>query len=182
MHARIFTRKSHLGRCGDDGRCLQAHEVVKLLLKRLALSNPDPEGVAIPSSLLLVESRQMRSDDSRHGDLYVMTGGSHAKDAALDLIVSSSLSQSTLLHSSKSADYVLRKEENVKFAKDLRNAEPLKTSNTQRFIPLVMNQCGRRGTHFQALLLEFPSLLVKRSSGYCLLRGSFAVPPSVALS
>ena len=68
-----------------------------------------------------------------------MAGGSHAKDAALDLMVSSSLSQSTLLHSSKSADYVLRKRENVKFAKDVRNAEPLQTSNTQRFIPLVMN-------------------------------------------
>ncbi len=44
-----------------------------------------------------------------------------------------------------------------------------------------MNQCGRRGPHFHALLLEFASLLVKRSSDYCLLLGPFAVPPTVAL-
>ena len=38
MHAHMFTWQSHyLGRCGGDGRCLQAHEVVKLSLKRLAL-------------------------------------------------------------------------------------------------------------------------------------------------
>ncbi len=125
MHARLFTWQSHLERCGGDGRCLKAHEVVKLSLKRLALSNHDPGGVAIPPSLLLIEPRHLRSDDSRPGDLYVMAGGSHAKDAALDLMVFSSLSQFTLLHSSKSADYVLRKGENVKFVKDLRNAEPL---------------------------------------------------------
>ena len=97
-------------------------------------------------------------------------------------MISSSLSQSTLLQTSKSADYVLRKGENVKFSKDLRNAEPLQLSTTQRFIPLVMNQCGKRGPHFQALLLECASLLVKRSSGCRLLQGPFAVPPSVALS
>ena len=96
--------------------------MVKLSLKRLALSNPDPGGVAIPPRLLLIEPRHLRSDDSRPSDLYVMARGSHAKDAALDLMVSSSLSHSTLLHSSKSADYVLRKGEIVKFAKDLRNA------------------------------------------------------------
>jgi len=33
----------------------------------------------------------------------------------------------------------------------------------------VMNKCGKRGPHFQALLLEFASLLIKRSSGCRLL-------------
>ncbi len=111
-----------------------------------------------------------------------MAGGSHAKDEALDVMVSSSLSQCTLFHSSKSADCVLKKGENTKFAKDLRNAESLQTSDTQRFIPLVMNQCGRRGSHFQSLLLDVASLLVKRSSGCCLLQDPFADPPFVALS
>jgi hypothetical protein len=46
----------------------------------------------------------------------------------------------------------------------------------------VINKCGKRGPHFQALLLEFASLLIKRSSGCRLLQGPFAVPPSVALS
>ena len=155
---------------------------MKLALKRLALSNPDPGGIAIPSALLLIEPRHLRSDDSKPGDLYVMAGGSNAKDAALDLMLSSSLSQSTLLQSSQSADYVLKKGENVNFSKDLRNAEPLQLSTTQRFIPLVMNQCGKRGPHFQAFLLECASLLIKRSSGCRLLQGPFAAPPSVALS
>ena len=77
-----------------------------------------------------------------------MAGGSQAKDTTLNLMIFSSLSQSTLLQTSKSADYVLRKGENVKFSKDLRNAEPLQLSYTQRFIPLVINQCGKRGPHF----------------------------------
>ncbi len=112
----------------------------------------------------------------------MMAGGSQGKDTTLDLMISSFLSQSTLLQTSKSADCVLRKCENEKFSKDLRNAEPLHLSSTERFIPLVMNQCGKRGPHFQALLLEFASLLIKRSSGCRLLQGPFAVPPSVALS
>ncbi len=76
----------------------------------------------------------------------------------------------------------MRLAENIKFNKDLRSVNPLKLSSTQRFIPLVMNQCGRRGPHFDAMLLEHASLLIKRSSGCSLLQGPFAVPPSVALS
>jgi hypothetical protein len=126
----MFTWQSHLGRSGGDGRCLQTLEVVKLSLKRLALSNPDPGGVAIPSNLIIIDPRHLRSDDSRPGDLYVMASWIHAKDVALDLMVSSRLSLSTLLPSSKSANYVLRKGENTKFSKDLRNEEPLQLSAT----------------------------------------------------
>jgi len=68
--------------------------MVKLSLKRLALSNPDPGGIAIPSNLLIIEPRHLRSDDSRPGDLYVMAGGSNAKDVALDLMIFSSLTSS----------------------------------------------------------------------------------------
>ena len=183
MHSRIFSWQSHLGICGGDGRyCLQAHEIVKLSLKRMALSKPDPGGVAIPSNLLLIEPWHLRSDDSRPGDLYVMARGRHAKDATINQMVSSSLSKSTLLHSSKSSDFFLRHGENVKFSKKLRNAEPIQLSATQRFIPLVMNRCGRRGPHFESTLLEFPSLLIKRKSSCCLLQGPFAVPLFVALS
>jgi len=108
LHMRLFTSQSHLGRCRGDGRCFQAHEIVKLSLKRLALSNADPGGVAIPSGQLLIEQRHMRSDDSRPGYLYALAGGLHAKDAAMDLMVSSSLNISTVLHTSKSSDYALR--------------------------------------------------------------------------
>ncbi len=88
-----------------------------LSLKRLALSNPDPRGTAIPSNLLLIEPRHLRSDDSRPGDLYVMVGGRHAKDAAMDLMISSSTSKTTLLNSSKSSDFVLRQAENKRSLK-----------------------------------------------------------------
>jgi hypothetical protein len=87
----------------------------------------------------------------------------------MDLMVTSSLSISTLLHTSKSFDYALRLVENKKFNKDLRNPEHLQHSATQRFIPLVLNQCGKRGPHFEATLREFASLLIKRSSGCSLL-------------
>jgi len=63
--------------------------------------------------------------------------------------------------------------------KELRNTRPIQKSTTQR---LMMNQCGKRGPHFDAALQEFPSLLFKRSAGCCLLQGPFAAPPSVALS
>ena len=135
MHVRVFSWQSHVGRCGGDGRCLQAHEVGKLSLKRLVLSNPDPRGVVIPSNLLLIEPRHLKSDDSRPGDLYVMAGGRHAKNVDMDFMISSSHLNSTLLQSSQSFDFTLRKAENTKFTKDLRNVEPLQLSETQRFIP-----------------------------------------------
>ncbi len=65
LHTRMHTWQSHLGRCGSDGRCLQAHEEVKLAVKRLALCNPNPGGIALPSNLLLIEPIRLRSDDSR---------------------------------------------------------------------------------------------------------------------
>ena len=126
-------------------------------------------GVALPFNLLLIEPRHLRSDTSRLGDLYAIASGHHAKDAAMDLMISSILSKSTLLHTSKSSDCTLRLAENTKFNKDLRSVDPLQLSSTQRYIPLAMNQFGLRGPHFEAMLLEHASLLIKRSSGCSLL-------------
>ena len=109
---------------------MQAHEICKLSLKRLALSNADPSGVAIPSGQLLIEPRHLRSDDSRPGDLYAVAGGLHAKDATMDLMVTLNLGKSTLLHASKSSDYALKLDGNKKFTGDLRNVEPLQLSAT----------------------------------------------------
>ena len=50
LHTRIFSWKSHMGRCGGDGRRTQAREVVKMAIKRLALCNHYPGGIAIPSN------------------------------------------------------------------------------------------------------------------------------------
>jgi len=92
LHTRVFTWQSHMGRCGGDGRCItQAYEVVKLATKRLVLCKPDPGGVAVPSSRILIEPRHLRGDDSRPRDLNAIAGGHHAKDAAMDIMISSSL-------------------------------------------------------------------------------------------
>jgi hypothetical protein len=45
-----------------------------------------------------------------------------------------------------------------------------------------MNQCNRRGPHFEAILREHASLMIKRPSGCGLLHGSFAVPPTLAMA
>jgi lysine/ornithine N-monooxygenase len=89
------------------------------------LCNPEPGGIAVPSSQILIEPRHLRSDESRSGDMYVVAGGYHAKDTAMDIMISSSLSQSCLQQSSTSSNYALRKAKNTKFTKDLRNNEPI---------------------------------------------------------
>jgi hypothetical protein len=147
-----------MGRCGeDDGRCMKAKEVVKLATKRLALCNPDLGGIAVRSNQILIEPRHMRSDDSRPGDLYAVAGGYHAKDVAMDIIISSSLSKSYLQQISASSFFALKQAESKKFTKDLRNVDPIHMAGTQRLIPLATNQCGRRGPHFDAMLRESAS-------------------------
>ena len=173
---------AHTGLCGGEGKCThQAHEMIQLATKWLVLCNPDPGGVAVSSCQIRIELIYLQSDDSRPGDLYAMPGGHHAKDAAMDIMISSTRSQSCLQQSSTSSDYALRKTENTKFTKDLRNNEPVQLSATQRLIPLTMNQCGRRGPYFDSMLRDFASLLIRRSSGCILLQGPFALPPTVAL-
>ena len=108
LRARLFSRQTHMGRCGGDGRCNQAHEVLKLTVKRLALYNLDPVGIAIPPSQLILEAKHSRSDSSRPGDLYARVRGLHAKDAAVDVVICSTMSKSCLKNSSTSSDFVLR--------------------------------------------------------------------------
>jgi hypothetical protein len=153
-----------------------------LAVKRLALCNPDPGGITIPPSQLILEAKHLRSDSSRPGDLYAVAGGLHAKDAAMDVVMCSTMSKSCLQNSSTSSDFVLHHAECNKFNTDLRNHELLQLSATQRFIPLALNQFGRKGPHFEAILCEHASLLMKRASGCRLLQGPFAVPPTVALA
>ena len=94
LRARLFSWQTHMGRCGGDGRCNQAHEVVKMAVKRLALCNPDPGGIAIPPCQLILETKHMRSDSSRPGDLYALAGRLHAKDDAMDVVICSTMSKS----------------------------------------------------------------------------------------
>ncbi len=152
LHKRLFSRQSHMGRCGGDGRRNHAHEVVKMAVKRLALCNLDPGGIAIPPNQLIMETKHLWSDSSRPRDPYAVAGGQHAKDAVMDVVHISIVSKSCLLQSSTSSDFALRYAENNKFRKDLRNREPIQPSATQRFISLAMDQCRRRGPHFYAIL------------------------------
>jgi hypothetical protein len=58
--------------------------------------------------------------------IYAIDGGLHAKDAVMDIVISSSLSKSCLQHpSTSSADYTLQNAENMKVTKDVRNAYPI---------------------------------------------------------
>ena len=64
--------------------------------------------VVVMADAYLLEKKRMRSDASRPRDLYDIAGGTHAKYAAMDGIIVSSMYKSCLLHSSTSSDYVLR--------------------------------------------------------------------------
>jgi hypothetical protein len=59
---KIFVWQCHLGRCGGDGRRLQAHETVKKTMRDLVLSNANPGGAAFPASSILIEPPHLRSD------------------------------------------------------------------------------------------------------------------------
>ena len=105
------------------------------VIKRLALCSHDPSGTTFLSKQLLIEPRHLRSDDSRSGDLYAIAWGRHAKDVAINIMVTSGLSKSCLLHTSTSSDYALKLAGTKKSTTNVRSPIPLQLSSTQRFIP-----------------------------------------------
>jgi len=140
------------------------YEVVKLAVKRLVLCNPVLGGTAIPPNRLILEAKHLRSDSSHPGDMYAIADGLHAKDAVMGVVLTSTVSKSCLLQSSTSSGYALRQADGNKFRKDLRNREPLQLSATHQIIPRAMKQCGRRGPHFDAIIREMASLLIRVSA------------------
>ena len=144
----IFAWQCHLGRCGGDGRRLQAHEAVKMTMRELVLSNAKPGGAAFPASSILIELPHLRSGRSRPGDIMAM---------------------------GKDRRSVLKAAERTKFGKDVRLVYPIASSSTMRFVPLAPNHLGLWGPHFQAVLKEFASILVTKPEGCSLLRGPFAL-------
>ena len=145
---RIFAWQCHLGRCGGDGRRLQAHEKIKRTMKELVLSNANPGGMAFPSSSVLIEPPHLRSDRSRPGDILALGRDVHRLDSAMDLVIASGLTKSCLTSASKSSDYVLKGAERAKFTKDRRSVNPISSSSTMRLVPLALNHLGLRGPHF----------------------------------
>jgi hypothetical protein len=66
---------------------------------------------------------------------------------------------------------------------DCHGAEPQQPFATQsKAYPLVIDHFGKRGPHFEAILWEFASILIKSSSGCRLMQGRFAISPTVALA
>jgi hypothetical protein len=92
---KLFAWQCHLGRCGGDGRRLQAHEVVKRALKDLVLSNSNPGGAAFPASSVLIEPPHLRRDKSRPGDIMALGRDVRRLDTAMDLVIAYGLTKST---------------------------------------------------------------------------------------
>ena len=119
--------RSHLymavprGGCGGDGRRLQAHEVVKMVVIRLVLTSSSPGGSVFPAAWVFIEPRHLRQDRSRPGDVYAIGNGMRRKDSVMDIIITSALKQTCLTHASKGSDHVIRAAESVKFRKDARS-------------------------------------------------------------
>jgi hypothetical protein len=171
-----------MGRCGGDWRRLQDHEVLKMSLKDLVLSNYKPGGAAFPASSILIEPPHLRQDKSRLGDIYALGRGVHRMDSVMDIVIASALTKSCSLPYSQSSDFMLRQAENKKFNNDLRSTEPIQESATRRLIPLASNHFGLRGPHFQVVLQEFATLLVAKPGGCPLLKGPFALTHTAAIN
>jgi len=164
-----------------DGMRLQAHEVVKRALKDLVLSNSNPGGAAFLASRVLIEPPHLRRDRSRPGDIMALGRDAHRLYTTMDLVIASGLTKSCLSSSCKSSDFVLKAAEKAKFRKDVNFINPISSSSTMRFVPLGLNHFGLMGSHFQALLKEFATIVVTRPEGCSLLQGSFALTHSRAL-
>ena len=116
---KLFAWQCHLGRCGGDGSRLQAHEVVKIALIDLVLSNPSPRGAAFPASSVLIEPLHLRKDRSRPGDILGLGRDVHRLDIAMDLVIASALQKSCLFSIDKCSDIVLKAAEKSKFNNNL---------------------------------------------------------------
>ena len=179
--ARIFSWQCHAGRCGGDGRKLHAHEVFKLVVKRLVFTSSSPGGNAFPSASVLIEPMHLRYDMSRPGDVYAVGNGMHRKGIVMDIVITSALKQSCLLQSIKGSDYAIRKADSVKFRADDRSTGPIQSSSTRRLVPLALKHLGLRGGHFAEVLKEFATILVTRPGGCALLQSPFALSINGAL-
>ncbi len=91
---KIFAWQCHLGRCGGDGRRLHVHDVVKTKLKAFILTDPNPGGVAFPSSSVLIEPPHLRMDKSRPGDIMALGRGVHRMYSAMDIVIALGLTKS----------------------------------------------------------------------------------------
>ena len=91
-------------------------------MRDLVLSNAKPGGATFPaSSILIDEPPHLRSDMPRPGDIMALGRDVHMIDTAMDLVIASGLTKSSLSSSSKSSDFILKATERTKFGKDRRS-------------------------------------------------------------
>jgi hypothetical protein len=88
---KIFAWQCRLERCGGEGRRLQAHDVVKMALKELVLSNSNRGGASFPASNVLVEPPHLRGDNFRPGDVMALGRDVHRLETAMDIVIASGL-------------------------------------------------------------------------------------------
>ncbi len=86
----------------------------------------------------------------------------HMLDTAMDIVIASALQKLCLTCITKSSDIVLKAAKKTKFRKDLISSKPISSSSTMRFVPLALNHFGLRGSHFQAVLKEFATIVVTK--------------------
>jgi hypothetical protein len=151
-----------LGKMRGDDKRLHAHEVVKRARRDLVLSYPNPGGAAFPASSVLIVPPHLRRDRSRPGDIMALGRDVHSLDTAMDQNIASGLTKSRLSSSCRSSGFVLKAAEKAKFKKNKNSAKPISTSSTMRFVPLALNHFGMRGSHYQAVLKEFATIVVTR--------------------
>ena len=118
------------------------------------------------------EIKGLRTDASKPGDVFRQTTGA-LKDIAVDVCISSCTRSSALKDSANDPDAVAKEKEQYKYKKDDESVTRLQSSNSIRFVPATMNQFGRRGPHFEALLREFAAELVTRPAGCKLMKGPY---------
>jgi hypothetical protein len=176
----VYAKTLLLVRCGGDGRRLHAHEVFKMVVKRLVLASFSPGGSVFPAASVLF-LWHLRQDRSRPGDIYAIGNGLHRKDVVMDVVITSVRKQSCLSNAAKGSDYVIITAEAIKFKKDSRSTGHIQSSATRRLVPLAINHLGLRGGHSQALLKEFATIMVTMPGGCVLLQGPFALSINGAL-
>ena len=136
----------------------------------------DPAGPIFKDDKLVdYEERHLRNDNTKPG---AVTAPDPAcplqRKLVMDAVAKSCTSRTALRNgsSASSPDQIMHDgEAGDKFSADSRSLQSLPTSTSMRFIPLASNQFGRRGWHFEALLLELSFHIVHKPSGCRLMQG-----------
>jgi hypothetical protein len=120
-------------------------------------------------------------DKSCPWDIMALGRDVYRLNTAMDIVIASDLTKLCLSTSYKSSDFILKVAETAKFGKGKMFVNPISSSSTMRFAPLALNHLGLEGSHFQAVLKEFATILVTKPEGCSLLHGPFALTHTRAL-